>query len=692
MSSSQITTTQLQFSDAEDNIATISHSSGSISLNGANVTNVGTPTVSHHATTKAYVDSVASGLQVKDAVLAATTGNGTLASSFANGQSIDGVTLATGNRILVKNQTAGAENGIYTVNASGAPTRATDFDDDAEVEAGAFVFVTAGTTLADTGWVLTTDGSITLGTTSLSFSQFSSSGAGSSDLAGLTDVLVEDNSMYIGHDPSTSTNNANYNVAVGSTALDAITTADNNVAIGYNSGTALTTGGNNVMIGYWAGRNQQGGTENTAVGYRALSADNSDQDKTGHYNTAIGSVSLWKLTSGHRNTAVGYESGKSTNTGTDNVFIGYDAAINLAGSSIRNVVIGSSSLPSNASASNAVLIGYGATHSADDSTNQIVIGTSATGVADNSVTLGNADVTAVYMGQDSGAEVLCAAVTASGAVSTTDATASTSATTGALTVAGGAGIAGDLSVGDDLRLVSDAAVLSFGADSDVTLTHVADSGLLLNAGMQLQFRDSAINISSDADGYMNVQADTGVNLNIGGTDELAITAGTATFGTNIVIPDGGNIGSVSDADALSISAGGVVNISSTTASSSATTGALKVAGGAGISGALHVTGSAHAASYQTPSDSRLKSDVVEIAGAVAKIQQIRGVDFVWKESGKSDTGVIAQEVEQVLPHVVSETEAGTKTVDYSRITALLIQAVKEQQDQIDELKAIIAKQ
>ncbi len=179
-------------------------------------------------------------------------------------------------------------------------------------------------------------------------------------------------------------------------------------------------------------------------------------------------------------------------------------------------------------------------------------------------------------------------ISAAGVIGITSTTASSSATTGALTVAGGAGIAADLFVGDDLSLISDGAILNFGADSDVNLTHVADTGLLLNDAMQLQFRDSAIHISSDADGYMNIQADTGININIGGTDELAITATTATFGTNIVIPDAGTIGSASDTDAISISAGGIINISATTASTSTTSGALTVGGGVGIAADLFV--------------------------------------------------------------------------------------------------------
>lgn len=125
---------------------------------------------------KEYVDAVKTGLDFKDSVRVATTANGTLGSAFANGQSVDGVTLATGDRILIKNQSTGSENGIYTVNASGAPTRATDADANAEVTSGMFVFVEAGTVNADSGFVLTTDGTITVGSTALAFAQFSGAG------------------------------------------------------------------------------------------------------------------------------------------------------------------------------------------------------------------------------------------------------------------------------------------------------------------------------------------------------------------------------------------------------------------------------------------------------------------------------------------------------------------------------------
>lgn len=105
-------------------------------------------------------------------VRVATTVAGTLASSFENGDTVDGVVLATGDRILLKNQAAGATNGIYVVAASGAPTRAVDFDSSAEVLPNTMVVVSEGTTNADTVWQLTTDAPITLDTTALVFAQF----------------------------------------------------------------------------------------------------------------------------------------------------------------------------------------------------------------------------------------------------------------------------------------------------------------------------------------------------------------------------------------------------------------------------------------------------------------------------------------------------------------------------------------
>ena len=157
-------------------LAEMAAPAAAVSLNSQKITNLADPTADADAANKGYVDGVAQGLDVKDSVVATTTGNGTLASAFANGQTIDGVSLSTNDRILIKDQNTATENGIYKVNASGAPTRVDDLAAGADA-AGAFVFVEQGTVNAENGFVCTSNkGSAVVGSNNLVFSQFSGAG------------------------------------------------------------------------------------------------------------------------------------------------------------------------------------------------------------------------------------------------------------------------------------------------------------------------------------------------------------------------------------------------------------------------------------------------------------------------------------------------------------------------------------
>ena len=126
-------------------------------------------------------------------------------------------------------------------------------------------------------------------------------------------------------------------------------------------------------------------------------------------------------------------------------------------------------------------------------------------------------------------------------------------------------------VSNALKLNSDAAVLGFGVDNDVTLTHVADTGVLLNSTMAIQFNDASQYINAPSATVLDINAtdevevnatlmDVNANLDVSGT---YTGAGLMTTGGNIVIPDAGNIGSASDTDAIAISSGGVVTFSQT---------------------------------------------------------------------------------------------------------------------------------
>ena len=143
-----------------------------IDANNKRITNVATPSGGGDAANKAYVDNVSQGLDVKASVRAATTTNVTLSGTTA----MDGVSIVAGDRVLVKDQTTGSENGIYVV-AAGSWSRATDSNTTALVTTGMFTFVSEGTVNADSGWVLATNDAIALDTTGLTFVQFSGAGS-----------------------------------------------------------------------------------------------------------------------------------------------------------------------------------------------------------------------------------------------------------------------------------------------------------------------------------------------------------------------------------------------------------------------------------------------------------------------------------------------------------------------------------
>lgn len=151
-------------------LSDLSAPSADFGFGGFKLTNLADPVNATDAANKQYVDSTAQGLDVKASVKAATTANITLSGL----QTIDGITVIAGDRVLVKNQSTASANGIYSASASGW-TRTSDMNDWVDFP-GAFVFVEEGTTQADSGWVCTADQGGTLGTTAITWAQFSGAG------------------------------------------------------------------------------------------------------------------------------------------------------------------------------------------------------------------------------------------------------------------------------------------------------------------------------------------------------------------------------------------------------------------------------------------------------------------------------------------------------------------------------------
>ena len=283
----------------------------------------------------------------------------------------------------------------------------------------------------------------------------------------------------------------------------------------------------------------------------------------------------------------------------------------------------------------------------------------------------------------------------------------------------------------DVKLLSDAAILNFGADNDVNLTHVADTGLLLNSTRQLQFGDSGTYIHQSADGVLDLVSDTELELNattidINGDVEISGTlaqAGVLTANAGVVVDnitiDGTEI-DLSSGDLTIDVAGDLVldtggrdikfnyagtheaNIHTGTGSTVFSTIVsdrdLAFAGNDGGStitaltldmsdaGAATFNSTVTAPNFNTTSDKTLKTNIVTLTNALDKVNTLRGVSFDWIKTKESEIGLIAQEVEEVVKESVHTNEDGIKSVKYGNMVALLIEAVKEQQVQINDLK------
>jgi hypothetical protein len=272
---------------------------------------------------------------------------------------------------------------------------------------------------------------------------------------------------------------------------------------------------------------------------------------------------------------------------------------------------------------------------------------------------------------------------------------------------------------------TDGNTFSFGADSEVTLTHVHDTGLLLNAAMEIQFRDSAISIGSTADGDLAIAADDEIditstlvdinaNLDVSGT---YVGGGLMTTGGNIVIPDAGTIGSASVTDAMVIDSAGRIQVNGTAVvdvarlsvsfdganSTGVSLKALAVNGGT-ISayqnssnttvGSITTNGSTVA--FNTSSDYRLKENINYSWDATTRLKQLKPARFNFiNDADTTVDGFLAHEAQEVVPEAVTgtkdeiddDTNPIIQGIDQAKLVPLLVKTIQELEARITALEA-----
>ena len=266
--------------------------------------------------------------------------------------------------------------------------------------------------------------------------------------------------------------------------------------------------------------------------------------------------------------------------------------------------------------------------------------------------------------------------TASNATSATSASFAANAFpyTGNAQITGSLGVTGSLSVNGPVIATIASFTLNQPSSSAVTITNTNTSSYLSRASFKAnQETIQGILEAGNSTVYIGSNSNHSVTLISYGASVMGFTSAQATVGVPTTFQ-------------------GAVSITNSTASTSKTTGALTVTGGVGVSGSLNVGGDVVA---YASSDRRLKDNIQNIKNPIQKVQKLNGVTWDWNSNADElqqslpNVGVIAQEVEEVLPQLVHDRENGFKAVDYARLTGLLIEAVKEQQTQIQELKELL---
>ena len=496
--------------------------SGSISASGSGLLVTGTLTTgSSNFATEEYVNENIQGLTVYKAVRVATTTGGNLTYTWSAGTfsdvdptpTIDGITLADEDRILIKNQTNAAQNGVYIFDdTANTLTRTSDFDDPTDIVKGSFFFVTEGTVNGNTGWVCSTTGPITFNTTQLEFTQFSSAGS----IQAGTGLTKTGNTLSVNASQTQITaigtltagtwNATTITVPYGGTGTTSFTS--NQLLVGNGSSalstsTNMTYSSNTLTLPKLISNDTTASTSSSTGAITLLgglginNSTNATSESNGGALTVAGGVGIGSaLYVGGQINATASTNSTSTSTGSLVVSggVGVGSALYVGGQ-----INATSPSASTSSSSGALVVsggvGIGTTNDASSSTNGGALTVAGGAAIDKKLFVGG-DI------EIGGYANFLDAGTFAGVLNIDDDSQSTNVFTGAFSVNGGAGIGKNLYVGENL------------------IVDPTDSTLFVNA------TDNNVGIGTTNPGSNKLQVQGAVNIASGG---LTITSGGLTI-------------------------------------------------------------------------------------------------------------------------------------------------------------------
>ena len=714
--------------------------SGDVLIQGQ-ITVGGNPTAALEVATKQYVDNlVSSAIHIHDAVrvesptaLTVTYDNGTagVGATLTNAGaqaalSIDGITLSVSDRVLIYTQADATQNGVYTVTdvGSGATnwvmTRATDADSyepnsNDGLDEGSYFYVQEGDTGAGESYVCSTIGTITFGTTDITFAQFSATPT----FTGGTNIDITAQTISL---------TGTVDETNGGTGNNAYTTGDTLYSSASNTLAKLS--GNTTTTKKYLSQTGTGSASQAP----AWDEINLGTDTAGDYiaTGAVSGVGLSGSASGEGSTFT--VTSNATNANTASTIVARDASGNFSAGTITAALSGNASTATTWQTARSLTLSGDVTGTATGINGSGNIAVTTT-IAANSVALGT-DTTGNYVAAlTEGTAIDISSASGEGvtptinldlselATSTTngdgdffvvvdDLNAQRKLTKANIALSGMNNDAGWTSNVGDITGVTAGTNLTGGGTSGTVTLNMATGGI--GSGTYGSTADGTKIDTITVDAYGRVTAVATGATGDGTFDGLSgKTSGTGDYSTSGDLVAGRGSGSIAmtindgygnsnvafnhqdgTPDQNGNAARIVVNTDATTGASIIFGVKSNVTGGVavGVTNIMTITesGVSVTGDITSSSDERIKENIQPITDALSKVQQINGVSFNWKESGDPSIGVIAQNVESIIPEVVSENREGTKTVAYGNMVGLLIEAIKEQQASIEKLEARVA--